>query len=221
MKIIIRMQCACVCFVNLFPQLLNAFVRLLKLVPLYSRSQVGHLWMWFPFSTTQYSVVLNGKKRERKEARYDNSWFSVCEFTPVPPGSTGCLELHLPPKFMRLHPLSCLSGDRWFLSVSSSLPHAKPVKVHFTHFRVGGKIKHSELKWFVLELHKAVMEPRGKGISWLLPGSIVLSWIKPSRSLILAWVDHLPLRTWPVGEEFWNIKASHGGSGGNKELMIL
>ena len=65
----------------------------------------------------------------------------------------------------------------------------------------GGEIKHNGLKWFVLELHKAVMEPRGKGISWLLPGSIVLSWIKPSISLILAWVDELPLRNWPVGEK--------------------
>ena len=159
------MQCIYVSFVTFFPQLLNAFVCLLKLVSLYSRSQVGHLWMWFLFSATYYSVVLNGKKRERKETRCDNSWFSVCEFTPVPPGSTGCLELHLPPKFMCPHPLSCLSGGRWFLSVSSSLPHPKPVKVHFTHFKVGGKIKHSRLKWFVLEPHKAVMEPRGKGIS--------------------------------------------------------
>lgn len=33
------MQCIYVYFVNLFPQLLNAFVCLLKLVPLYSRSQ--------------------------------------------------------------------------------------------------------------------------------------------------------------------------------------
>ena len=64
-----------------------------------------------------------------------------------------------------------------------------------------GEIQHSGLKWFVLEPHKAVMEPRGKGISWLLPGSIVLSWIKPSRSLILAWVDDLPVRNWPVGEK--------------------
>lgn len=188
------MQCTYVCFVSLFPQLLNAFVFLLKLVPLYSRSQAGHQWIWFLFSATYYSVVLNGKKRERKERRCDNSWFSACEVTPIPPGSTRCLELHLPPKFMRPHPLSCLSGGRWFLSVSSSLPHTRPVKVHFTHFKVGGEIKHSGLKWFVLELHKAVMEPRGKGISWLLPGSIVLSWIKPSISLILAWVNELPLR---------------------------
>lgn len=77
-----------------------------------------------------------------------------------------------------------------------------------------GENKAQWTKVIFLELHKAVMEPRGKGISWLLPGSIVLSWIKPRRSLVLAWVDHLPLRTWPVGEEFWNIKASHGGSGG-------
>ena len=208
------MQCIYVYFVNLFPQLLNAFVCLLKLVPLYSRSQVGHLWMRFLFSATYYGVVLSGKKRERKETRCDNSWFSVCAFTPVPPGSTGCLELHLPHKFMRPHPLSCLSGGRWFLSVSSSLPHPKPVKVHFTHFNAGG----NTAQWTKVICSRAPQSSDGakRKRNLLTPAWVYSPFLDQAKQ-----ISYLGLSWWPSSKElaswrkeFWNIKASHGGSGG-------
>ena len=94
-----------------FSQLLNTLVACWNWYLLIQVSMLAHLWMRFLFRAIYYSIVLNGKGGERKETPCDNSWFSGCEFTPVPPGSTRRLEHRLPPKFMHPHPLSCLGAD--------------------------------------------------------------------------------------------------------------
>lgn len=135
------------------------------------------------YFTTHYSVVWMVGRKGRK-GRYDNSWFSVSEFTLVPPGS-GMPGLHLPPSSCATPSVLSVWGQ--MVSLCIIITHAKPVGYTLLTLKLG----ENKAQWTKVicsrELHKAVMEPREKGISWLLPGSIVLSWIKPSRSLILAW----------------------------------
>lgn len=107
-----------------------------------------------------------------------------------------------------------LSGGRWFLSVSSSLPHPKPVKVHFTHFNAGG----NTAQWTKVICSRAPQSSDGakRKRNLLTPAWVYSPFLDQAKQ-----ISYLGLSWWPASKElaswrkeFWNIKASHGGSWG-------
>lgn len=125
-----------------FSQLLNTLVACRNWYLLIQVSTLAHLWMRFLYRAIDYSLVLNGEGGERKETPCDNSWFSGCEFTPVPPGSTRHLEHRLPPKFTHPHPLSCLGAGGF----SPYYPHYRTLS-QLRHILLALNLGETEAPW--------------------------------------------------------------------------